>query len=65
MPFGRFVHAIFSFRRKTLRKALTQAGYAADEIIAALSLDPQARPETLTPEIIWRMFEQVTPVALP
>ncbi len=54
--FGRFVHQLFSARRKTLRKALTQAGYAADEMIAKHCLDPQARPETLTPEVLLGLF---------
>ena len=54
--FGRFVHQLFSARRKTLRKALAQAGYAADEMIAARGLDPQARPETLSPDILWELF---------
>ena len=56
--FGRFVHAVFSFRRKTLRKALSQAGYVADAIISKLALDPQARPETLTPQTLWQMFAE-------
>ena len=54
--FGRFVHQLFSARRKTLRKALTQAGYAADEMIARQGLDPQARPETLSPEVLLELF---------
>ena len=55
--FGRFVHALFSARRKTLRKALAQAGYEhADELIAGQKLDPQARPETLTPEALHALF---------
>ena len=54
--FGTFVHQVFSYRRKTLRRSLTQAGYAADAIIAKLSLDPQARPETFTPEVLLAMF---------
>lgn len=54
--FGRFVHQLFSARRKTLRKALTQAGYAADEMITKHGLDPQARPETLTPEVLLGLF---------
>ena len=55
--FGRFVHHLFSARRKTLRKALAQAGYPADALIASQSLNPQARPETLSPEIILALFE--------
>ena len=54
--FGRFVHQLFSARRKTLRKALSQADYPADKLIAALSLDPQARPETLSPRVLYDLF---------
>ena len=54
--FGHFVHQLFSARRKTLRKALAQAGYAADELIALKALDGQARPETLSPETILELF---------
>ncbi len=56
--FSRFLHQLFSARRKTLRKALAQADYKADAIIAALSLDPQARPETLDPQTLWAVFQQ-------
>jgi len=55
--FGRFVHQIFSFRRKTLRKGLSQAGLDADRLLAATALDPQARPEVLTPQQFLSLFE--------
>ena len=58
-PFGTFVHQLFSARRKTLRRALARAGIApaaADAAIARLGLDPQARPETLTPQTLHRLF---------
>ncbi len=58
VAFSRFLHQLFSARRKTLRKALSQAGYPAEEIIAALSLDPQARPETLDPQTLLAVFQQ-------
>lgn len=51
--FSRFVHQLFSFRRKTLRRALSHVGLETatiDPLIARLGLDPQQRPETLTPE---------------
>ena len=48
---------LFQARRKTLRKALTQADYPADQLIADLQLNPQARPETLDPATLWRMFQ--------
>jgi len=46
--FGRFVHKLFSFRRKTLRRALAQAGIDAETVLAATKLDPQVRPEVLS-----------------
>jgi 16S rRNA (adenine1518-N6/adenine1519-N6)-dimethyltransferase len=45
--FGVFVRSLFGFRRKTLRRALTQAGHDADTVLRAVTLDPQRRPETL------------------
>ena len=56
-PFGRFVHAVFSFRRKTLRRALSQAGHDADALLAATGFDGQLRPEVFTPEQLLRMFQ--------
>ena len=56
-PFGEFVHKVFSFRRKTLRKALAQGGYDAEKVLAAAALDGQQRPEMLTPEQFLQMFE--------
>ena len=55
-PFSAFVHNVFSFRRKTIRKALTQAGFNGEQLVAQLNLDPQARPETLSPEHWHRLF---------
>jgi 16S rRNA (adenine1518-N6/adenine1519-N6)-dimethyltransferase len=55
--FSRFVQTLFQSRRKTLRKVLTQAGYPADRWISDLALNPQARPETLDPPTLWRMFQ--------
>jgi 16S rRNA (adenine1518-N6/adenine1519-N6)-dimethyltransferase len=48
--FGRFVHKIFSFRRKTLRRALTEAGLDASAILAATAIDGTVRPEVLSVE---------------
>jgi len=53
--FTKFVHGVFAFRRKTIRKALIQAGYPGEELVARLGLDPQARPETFSPEQ-WRQL---------
>ncbi len=56
--FGGFVATLFSFRRKTIRKALTQAGYEdVERILAAQGIDPQHRPEVLTPEQILSLFQ--------
>jgi 16S rRNA (adenine1518-N6/adenine1519-N6)-dimethyltransferase len=57
---GRFVHQIFSFRRKTLRRALTQAGYDAEALLTATGADPQARPEVLTPAQVRALFLAAT-----
>jgi len=54
--FGRFVQKLFSFRRKTLRRALAQAGYDADAAIVATQLDPQARPEVLSVPQLQALF---------
>jgi 16S rRNA (adenine1518-N6/adenine1519-N6)-dimethyltransferase len=55
--FSRFVHQVFSGRRKTLRKALVTAELDADAILAKVGLDPQRRAEELSPETFWAMFE--------
>ena len=59
-PFGRFVHTVFSFRRKTLRRALSQAGFDADALLAATGFDGQLRPEVFTPEQLLLMFQSVS-----
>jgi 16S rRNA (adenine1518-N6/adenine1519-N6)-dimethyltransferase len=53
---GQFVHEVFSFRRKTLRKALAQAGHDAEAILAATKFDGQLRPEMFTPEQLLTMY---------
>jgi len=55
--FGRFVHRVFSFRRKTLRNALAQAGFGAAAALAATGLDGQQRPEMLTPGQLLDLYE--------
>jgi 16S rRNA (adenine1518-N6/adenine1519-N6)-dimethyltransferase len=55
--FGQFVHALFSFRRKTLRRGLAQAGLDAEKLLSATGIGPQVRPEVLTPEQILALFE--------
>jgi 16S rRNA (adenine1518-N6/adenine1519-N6)-dimethyltransferase len=53
--FSVFVHQIFGFRRKTLRKAMSQAGYDP-KILDKLGIDPQLRPENLTPSQFLDLF---------
>jgi 16S rRNA (adenine1518-N6/adenine1519-N6)-dimethyltransferase len=55
--FSDFVRQLFSFRRKTLRRGLTQMSLNADGLLAKLSLDPQARPETVAPEKLYELFD--------
>ncbi|HEY7120807.1 MAG TPA: rRNA adenine dimethyltransferase family protein, partial [Tepidisphaeraceae bacterium] len=55
--FSVFVHKVFSARRKTLRKALSQAGFNANAVIGKVGLDPQRRAEELPPETFIAMFE--------
>jgi len=61
--FSTFVHLLFSFRRKTLRRALANAGYDESGVhaISALQLDPQCRPENLSPQQIHAIFASVRP----
>src|SRR3954447_12061764 len=54
-PFSRFVQKLFSFRRKTLRKALAQAGHDADAALAQTGSDGQVRPEVLDPGQLLRL----------
>jgi 16S rRNA (adenine1518-N6/adenine1519-N6)-dimethyltransferase len=56
--FGRFVHKLFSARRKTLRKSLSQAGFDP-EVLSKLSIDPQLRPENLSPEQFAQVFSHL------
>jgi 16S rRNA (adenine1518-N6/adenine1519-N6)-dimethyltransferase len=55
--FGRFVHAIFSFRRKMLRKSLQNAGYDADRLLQSTGLDGSRRPEEFTPHELLGLFQ--------
>jgi 16S rRNA (adenine1518-N6/adenine1519-N6)-dimethyltransferase len=54
--FGTFVHKLFSFRRKTLRKALAQAGYEPAAVLERVGLDGQLRPEVFTPEQLLALY---------
>jgi 16S rRNA (adenine1518-N6/adenine1519-N6)-dimethyltransferase len=55
--FSRFVHRVFSGRRKQLRKALSNAELDADAILAKVGIEPQRRAEELSPEIFMALFE--------
>ncbi len=55
--FSRFVQKLFSFRRKTLKRALIQAELDAEVMLKATSIDPQHRPEVLTGEQLLALFE--------
>ena len=46
--FNRFVHLLFSTRRKTLRKSMSMAGLDA-KVLETVELDGQQRPEELSP----------------
>jgi 16S rRNA (adenine1518-N6/adenine1519-N6)-dimethyltransferase len=48
--FETFVHKVFSFRRKTLRKALEQSGYDPEIVLAGREPDGKLRPEMFSPE---------------
>ena len=56
--FGRFVHKVFSARRKTLRKSLSQAGFDPD-VLVKLSIDPKLRPENLSPDQFAQLFSHL------
>jgi 16S rRNA (adenine1518-N6/adenine1519-N6)-dimethyltransferase len=54
--FGRFVQKIFSFRRKTLRKAMSMAGLDTDAILNATKVDGTKRSEEIPAETFLEMF---------
>ena len=56
--FGTFVHAVFSYRRKTLRKALAEAGYNADDLLEKSGLDGRRRPEEFAADFL-SLFQAV------
>jgi len=53
---GKFVQQLFAARRKTLRKALAQMGFDGERLLASLGIDPQLRPERLTPRQCLELF---------
>jgi 16S rRNA (adenine1518-N6/adenine1519-N6)-dimethyltransferase len=58
--FSRFVQKIFSFRRKTLRKALSEAGLDP-AALTQLAIDPQLRPENLSSVQFRLLFDATHP----
>ncbi len=56
----RFVQSLFAARRKTLRKALSQAGLSADAMLAAIGVDGRRRPEELSPVEFLALFHAKT-----
>jgi 16S rRNA (adenine1518-N6/adenine1519-N6)-dimethyltransferase len=52
--FSRFLHSVFAYRRKTLRKALAEGGFVG------ATCDDKIRGETLSPMEWLKLFEQVT-----
>jgi 16S rRNA (adenine1518-N6/adenine1519-N6)-dimethyltransferase len=59
--FSRFVHQLFSFRRKTLRRAMEQAGFDSGSL-GTLGIDPQLRPEVLSPQQLLDLFAAAKPL---
>ncbi len=55
--FGRFVGGLFSYRRKTLRKALLEAGHDPERMLASTRLDGSRRPEEFSPEELFAIFQ--------
>ncbi|MFT3788006.1 MAG: 16S rRNA (adenine(1518)-N(6)/adenine(1519)-N(6))-dimethyltransferase RsmA [Tepidisphaeraceae bacterium] len=54
--FSVFVHSIFSYRRKTLKRAMVEAGLNAEGLLASTGFDGTARPETLAPDQLLSLF---------
>jgi 16S rRNA (adenine1518-N6/adenine1519-N6)-dimethyltransferase len=54
--FGRFIQKIFSLRRKTLRKAMTMAGWPAEKMLGQAQLDGGKRPEEFSPDELRMLF---------
>jgi 16S rRNA (adenine1518-N6/adenine1519-N6)-dimethyltransferase len=60
--FSRFMHGVFSFRRKMLRKAILSAGRTeaqADAALAAVGLSPRMRPEELSPDQWLGLYDNI------
>jgi 16S rRNA (adenine1518-N6/adenine1519-N6)-dimethyltransferase len=59
--FSDFVHRVFSFRRKTLRKALSQAGHDPEMVLSTGGWDGTRRPEEFSPAEFLAMFASLQP----
>jgi 16S rRNA (adenine1518-N6/adenine1519-N6)-dimethyltransferase len=59
--FGIFIQKIFSLRRKTLRKAMTMAEWAAEEMLGKAELDGSKRPEEFSPAELLGLFKTLEP----
>jgi 16S rRNA (adenine1518-N6/adenine1519-N6)-dimethyltransferase len=57
--FSIFIHALFSSRRKMLRKALSQAGYQSE---MALEFDLEKRVEVLSPLELWNLWRKFSTI---
>jgi 16S rRNA (adenine1518-N6/adenine1519-N6)-dimethyltransferase len=55
--FSSFVQSLFSARRKTLRKALVQMNLDPDRVLSATGIEPSLRPENLSPEQFFSLFQ--------
>ena len=59
--FGRVVHAVFSYRRKTLRKALSEAGCNAEVVLGESGFDGRRRPEEFSPGEFLLLYQAARP----
>lgn len=55
--FGAFIQKLFSFRRKTLRKALEMMDLDADAMLALVKMDGTKRAEAFGPEQLLALFD--------
>lgn len=58
--FSSVVHTLFSYRRKTLRRALIHGGYDAEAALAATGMDGALRPEAFGPEDLLSLHQALS-----
>lgn len=58
--FSTFIHRLFSYRRKTLRKALAEAGHEPDQVLLSAGLEACRRPEEFAPEQLLCLYNATT-----